>query len=601
MSERIDPITLEIIQNGLVSLTEEMTLTILRTSYSLTLREAQDFSMGVCDHLGQFAAQTGAPIHLGSFPRAMRVLVDRHGETTRPGDVFIFNDPYGSEGMHLPDVFVVKPVFMEERVVGYAVAMGHQCDMGGLTPGSMAVYATEIYQEGLRIPMLKFYEAGEPNQTLIQLIEKNVRVPVLVMGDLNAQVAACRLCERGLIKLIQRYGGVDVFATYVKALQDYAERMMREEIISFPDGVYEFEDYIDGMGDSQEPIRFKVAVIVDGDEVTIDWTGTSKQVKAAINGPIASTYSMAYAAIRCLVRTPIPNCQGFTRPIKVVAPLGTIVNPTEPAACASRGINSYRLQDTMFGALAQFAPDRVPAACEGGPTALSFGGRDKGEPWVALDPVIGNWGGRHDRDGALAIAHWHSQNMSIEFTESRVPVEIVCYSFAQNSGGPGRYRGGHSCMKAYRMLTDGVNLNIRSDRRAHLPYGLNGGLPGTPSWNIVNPGPKQRLLPTCPMGSTVLNKGDVFLHVQPGGGGYGNPLERDPEKVLDEVLNEFITLEYAFDVYGVVINDGVVDNEATVRRRVELVALKSDEPAYLRHFHQSIGIDPKEHKTVSEC
>ena len=371
--------------------------------------------------------------------------------------------------MHLPDVFVVKPVFMEERVVGYAVAMGHQCDMGGLTPGSMAVYATEIYQEGLRIPMLKFYEAGEPNQTLIQLIEKNVRVPVLVMGDLNAQVAACRLCERGLIKLIQRYGGVDVFATYVKALQDYAERMMREEIISFPDGVYEFEDYIDGMGDSQEPIRFKVAVIVDGDEVTVDWTGTSKQVKAAINGPIASTYSMAYAAIRCLVRTPIPNCQGFTRPIKVVAPLGTIVNPTEPAACASRGINSYRLQDTMFGALAQFAPDRVPAACEGGPTALSFGGRDKGEPWVALDPVIGNWGGRHDRDGALAIAHWHSQNMSIEFTESRVPVEIVCYSFAQNSGGPGRYRGGHSCMKAYRMLTDGVNLNIRSDRRAHLP------------------------------------------------------------------------------------------------------------------------------------
>jgi N-methylhydantoinase B len=156
-------------------------------------------------------------------------------------------------------------------------------------------------------------------------------------------------------------------------------------------------------------------------------------------------------------------------------------------------------------------------------------------------------------------------------------------------------------MKAYRMLTDGVNLNIRSDRRAHLPYGLNGGLPGTPSWNIVNPGPKQRLLPTCPMGSTVLNKGDVFLHVQPGGGGYGNPLERDPEKVLDEVLNEFITLEYAFDVYGVVINDGVVDNEATVRRRVELVALKSDEPAYLRHFHQSIGIDPKEHKTVSGC
>ncbi len=599
MNERIDPITLEIIQNGLVSLTEEMTLTVLRTSYSLTLREAQDFSMGVCDHLGQFAAQTGAPIHLGSFPRAMRALVARHGETTRPGDVFIFNDPYGSEGMHLPDVFVVKPVFIEDRVAGYAVAMGHQSDMGGLAPGSMAVYATEIYQEGLRIPMLKFYEAGEPNQTLIRMIEKNVRVPVLVMGDLNAQVAACRICERGLIKLIQRYGGVDVFATYVKELHDYAEWMMREEISAFPDGTYEFEDYIDAMGESQEPICFKVAVIIAGDRVTIDWTGTSKQVKAAINGPIASTYSMAYAAMRCLVRTPIPNCQGFTRPIEVVAPLGTIVNPKEPAACASRGINAYRLQDTMFGAIAQFAPDRIPAACEGGPTALSFGGRYKGETFVALDPVIGNWGGRHDRDGALAIAHWNSQNMSIEFTESRVPVEISCYSFAENSGGPGRYRGGYSCIKAYRMLTDGVNLNIRSDRRAHLPYGLNGGLPGTPSWNIVNPGPEQRLLPTCPMGSTVLNEGDVFFHVQPGAGGYGNPLERDPDKVLDDVLNEFITFDYAFDVYGVAIRNYSVDTEATATRRAELAAAKSDKPAYLKHFHQSVAIDPNEHKPAT--
>ncbi|MBT7888440.1 MAG: hydantoinase B/oxoprolinase family protein, partial [Deltaproteobacteria bacterium] len=324
--------------------------------------------------------------------------------------------------------------------------------------------------------------------------------------------------------------------------------------------------------------------------------GTSEQVKAAINGPIASTYSMAFSAMRCLVRTPIPNCQGFTRPIKVIAPLGTIVNPREPAACASRGINSYRLQDTMFGALAQFAPDRVPAACEGGPTALSFGGRDNDEPWVALDPVIGNWGGRHDRDGALAIAHWHSQNMSIEYTESRVPVEISSYSFAQNSGGPGRHRGGYSCIKSYKMLTDEVNLNVRSDRRKHLPYGLNGGSSGTPSWNIINPGPEQQLLPTCPMNATVLNTDDVFLHVQPGGGGYGNPLERDPEKIRDEVLNEFITLEYALDVYGVVIKEGIVDEKATAKRRIELADFKSDQPAYLRHFHKSMGIDPKEHK-----
>ena len=285
MTERIDPITLEIIQNGLATLAEEMTLTVLRTGYSLTLRETQDFSMGICDHLGQFVAQYGSPIHLGSFPGVMRKLVAEHAETTRLGDVFISNDPYGSAGMHLPDVFVIKPVFADDRVVGYAVAMGHQCDMGGITPGSMAVHATEIYQEGLRIPLMKFYDAGEPNRTLIQLIEKNVRVPVLVMGDLDAQVAACRVGERGLIKLIERYGGADAFATYTEALHDYAERMMRQEIAALPDGVYEFEDYIDGMGEDPEPIRFKVAITIAGDGVRVDWAGTSKQIKAAINGP----------------------------------------------------------------------------------------------------------------------------------------------------------------------------------------------------------------------------------------------------------------------------------------------------------------------------
>ena len=594
MTERIDPITLEIIQNGLATLAEEMTLTVLRTGYSLTLRETQDFSVGVCDHLGQFVAQTGAPIHLGSFPGVMHKLVAEHADTTRPGDVFISNDPYGSAGMHLPDVFVIKPAFVDDRVVGYAVAMGHQCDIGGITPGSMAVYATEIYQEGLRIPLLKFYDAGEPNRTLTQLIEKNVRVPVLVMGDLDAQVAACRAGESGLIKLVERYGGADGFATYTEALHDYAERMMREEIAALPDGVYEFEDYIDGMGENPEPIRFKVALTIAGDGVRLDWAGTSKQVKAAINGPVATTYSMAYEAMRCMARTPLPNCQGFTRPIEVTAPLGSIVNPTEPAACASRGIIAHRLHDVMLGALAQVAPDRVPAACEGGPTALSFGGSDGGEPFVMLEGVGGTWGSRYDRDGPSSIFHANTQNLSVEFAESRMPLEYTRVGFAENSGGPGRYRGGYGTVKGYRMLIDEVNLNIRSDRRAILPYGLDGGLPGTPSWNIVNPGSGQELLPTCPMESTVLNRGDVFLHVQSGGGGHGDPLERDPELVLDAVLNEFITTDYAFDVYGVAVRDGAVDGQATAARRAELAAAEPGEPAYLRHFHHSIGIDPRE-------
>ena len=596
MKTDIDPITFEVIKSALDTLADEMALVVMRTACSHILRDAMDYSTAVCDAKGRFVAQgLTNPIHLGSFPDAMRRLVAEYGETAVPGDIFALNDPYGSGGMHLPDIFVVKPVFVDGAIVGYAGTLGHQSDIGGIAPGSMALYSTEIYQEGLRIPLMKLYDAGEPNRTLFQLIEKNVRVPVEVLGDIDALVAACASCERGLERLVSRYGR-ETFAHYVEALHDHAERLMRDEIAAMPDGVYEFEDFLDGMGDVPEPVRFKVTITISGDTVLIDWDGTSPQLDAAINGPLPTTNSMSYLAVRCAARAPIPNCEGFIRPITVTAPLGTVVNPTEPAACASRGIIAYRMLDAMFGAFSEVAPDRIPAACEGGPTSTQFSCTHEGRRYVTGGGTLGCWGGRHDMDGLDGVSNpgANMSNQPIELLEASVPMEITRYGLVENSGGPGRSRGGYALVREYRVLSDDAILHVRSDRRAILPYGLHGGQPGTPSWNIINPGPDQYTLAVCPMRPIPLERNDRFRHIQPGGGGFGNPLERDPDKVLDAVDNEMITPEYAFDVYGVVIDGRAVDHAATAEQRRALAASPRDDAVHLRHFHDAIGVDPSD-------
>ena len=305
---------------------------------------------------------------------------------------------------------------------------------------------------------------------------------------------------------------------------------------------------------------------------------------------------MAYLAVRCAARSPIPNCEGFIRPITVTAPLGSVVNPTEPAACASRGIIAYRMLDAMFGALSEVAPERIPAACEGGPTSTQFSCTHDGRRYVTGGGSLGCWGGRHHLDGLDGVSNpgANMSNQPIELIEASVPMEISRYGLVENSGGPGRSRGGYALVREYKVLSDEATLHVRSDRRAILPYGLHGGLSGTPSWNIINPGPDQYTLPVCPMRPIHLARGDRFQHIQPGGGGFGNPLERDPELVLDAVENEMITPEYAFDVYGVVIDGRAVDHEATAERRTALAESPGDRSAHLHHFHQAIGVDPAE-------
>lgn len=563
----VDPITLEVIRNGLASIADEMALIIMRSAYSPVVRDIMDYSTGLCDPQGRVIAQgLTLPIQLCSFPRVMRFLKERYGDDVVPGDVFIANDPYGSGGQHLPDVYVLKPIFHDGALAGFAATVAHHTDLGGIVPGSVAIYATEIQQEGLRIPLLKLYEGGRPNRTLFSLIESNTRQPVEVLGDIRAQVAACTIAERGLAGLVERYGA-EAFGAYVEALHDHAETMMRQTIRELPDGVYVGEDYLDGLGENPEPIRIRATVTIAQDSIDIDFAGTSDQVAASINCPISLPESAAFTAIRCLSRHDIPNCDGYLRPITVRAPEGCLLNPVYPAACGARGVVGYRVFDAIMGALARVVPERAIAGSEGGPFLMAAGGAWQGRRFVLNEMLVGSWGARADRDGIEGISNpaANISNQPIEMIEAEMPVEVVRYGFVPDSGGPGRRRGGLAFVREFRFLQE-TTFNIRGDRHDHPPFAISGGEPGAPSAHLlVSPDGTERLLPSMPMRGFTARAGDSFRLVGAGGGGFGPALAREPERVLADVIAGKVTVEGAARNYGVAIDPVAlaVDEEAT--------------------------------------
>jgi N-methylhydantoinase B len=569
---RLDPITFEVVKNALSSIADEMALVIMRSAYSPVVRDSMDYSTALADRHGQIIAQgLTLAVQLGAFPDGMRHLLAQYGNDVREGDIFLFNDPYGSGGQHLPDIYVMKPVFHEGRLEGWACTMAHHSDVGGIAPGSTAMHATEIHQEGLTLPTLKLYEAGKPNTTLFRIIEKNTRQPVQVLGDLKAQLAACAIGERGYLRLLSKYGAAALHP-YLDELQDQAERMMRAVIRDIPDGVYKFDDWIDGIGDEPEPIKIAVTVTVRDDEVDIDLAGTSPLVPAAINCPIAMVNSAAYCAIRCMTSTSIPNCQGYMRPITIRAPEGTIVNPLPPAACAARGVIGYRVFDAIVGALAQVVPDKVTAGGEGGPTLLSIGGRHRGKAFVLTEVMVGNWGARATRDGVDGISNpaANLSNQPVELIEAELPLEITHYALVPDSGGAGKQRGGLAFSREYRLTADEAVFTLRSDRRDHPPYGIASGRPGSPSRNVLIQDGRTELLPTMPMKAMHLKKGDVFRHISAGAGGYGDPFAREPALVLADVVAGKVSPAAAREDYGVVIDKGAVDEKATAQMRSAL-------------------------------
>ena len=570
-SNRVDPVTFEVVKNALSAIADEMALVVMRSAYSPVVRDSMDYSTALCDHEGLVIAQgLTLAVQLGSFPDSMRLLLRDHVADAKPGDVFIFNDPYGSGGQHLPDIYIVKPLFQAERLEGFACTMAHHCDVGGIAPGSTAMHAIDVLQEGLRVPTLKLYEGCRPNRTLFRILEKNTRQPVQLLGDIRAQLSACAVGERGYRDLLMRYGAETV-RSYSAEMHAQAERVMRSAIAEIPDGTYAFSDFIDGIGEEARPIEIRATITVAGEAITIDMTGSSPQVPAAINCPVAMVHSAAYCAIRCLSRTEIPNCEGYMRPVRIIAPEGTIVNPLFPAACAARGVIGYRVFDAIMGALAQAVPQKVIAAGEGGPTLFSIGGEHGGSHFVLTEVMVGCWGARATMDGVEGISNpaANLSNQPIELIEAELPLEVVRYGLVPDSGGPGKHRGGLAFVREFRNLADRAMCTVRADRRSHPPYGVAGGKPGASSSSVLIGEGRTRVLPTMPMESIPLNRGDVFRHVSAGAGGYGDPHEREPAQVLADVLEEKVGIAAARDDYGVVIDPltMTVDARATDQLR----------------------------------
>ncbi len=565
-----DPITFEVAKNALRSVADEMAITVLRTAHSQNIRESMDFSTGLCDAAGRLIAQgVGIPVQLGAIPDAVHFLLAKYARDIYPGDVFILNDP-DEGGMHLPDLFVVRPIFQGHLHVGFAACVAHHADIGGRTPGGNAVDSTDIFQEGLQIPILKLYEQGRENRTLVEILGRNVRIPETVLGDLQAQLAATRIGEVGVLRLLDRYG-TDGFANLVEELLDYTERRVRTELARITPGIYSFEDHIDTDGFGSGPIRIKVSLSVSAGQLTADFNGTSTQVKSALNATMSFTKSAVYTALRCIMQDDIPGNAGLFRPITVKAPIGTIVNPTRGAPRAARGLTGFRVVETVFGALHHALPGRVPAAGEGAATMISFAGHyANGRPFVYVEFSAGGWGGRPDRDGVdgTSCIEGNISNVPIEEVELTLPLRVEQYGFVPDTGGSGKWRGCLSIVREFRLLSGEALLHMRSDRRRFLPYGLSGGHKGTPSWNILNPDTiEEEVLPTHV--SRLLHAGDVIRHVSAGGGGFGDPFERDPKNILEDVLEQKLSAEYVRRNYGVELNpDGTsIDSRRTAELR----------------------------------
>lgn len=568
-----DPVALELVKNAAEALTDEMAITIAHTARSFGVKESLDFATALCDRDGVMVAQgLCIPLLTGAMPSALQAMRRKFAGEEKPGDVYILNDTY-SGGTHLPDIFVVKPIFLSGKVGAYACTVAHHVDIGGRVPGGNAYDSTEIYQEGLRIPPARLYEAHEPNNALLEMIALNVRLPEMVLADIDAQLAGCRRGERDFLALAERYGLAELTA-HLTELCQYAEELTRQGLKDLPNGNFRFTDFVDDDGISDKPIAIAVELRKRGDELEVDFTGTSLEVRGAINQPLASTRSAVYTTLRCILDPGIPNNAGFFRPIKIIAPYGSFVNPKPPAAVAARGLGSFRVTEALFGALAEMLPDRIFACGVQGDTGVTVAGtRADGSPFILMDFSWGSWGGGPDRDGADANASLpvNMANISIEAIEAELPIRVEQYGFVPDTGGPGRFRGGLALVRDYRLLASSDALvNVRADRRRFAPYGLWGGRPGTVSENWLNSAKGTQLLPTKVL--TSLKRGDLLRIQLAGAGGWGSPFDREPMAVEWDVLNGKVTPEHARVEYGVVVvgDPPVIDSAKTASLRSSL-------------------------------
>lgn len=519
--DEIDPIELEIFKSIFISIAEEMGVTLCRASFSPNIKERKDYSCGLFDHKGDTVAMGDhLPVHLGAMP--LSVLSAIENVDLHPGDTVMLNDPYRG-GSHLPDITLVSPVYIQgvDQPAYYVANRAHHSDVGGISPGSMPL-ATELFQEGVIIPPVKLVRGGEIDRDILSFVLANVRTPEEREGDLTAQLAANRIGHKRLLEITEKYGYQKISA-YMSHLQDYSERIMRNAIKGIPDGVYSFSDYMDDDGISPQPIRIQVAVRIKGDSAKVDFSGSDPQTEGSINANYAITLSATMYVFRCIIKGDVPYNSGLIRPIRVIAPLGSIVNARPPAAVAGGNVEtSQRITDILLGALARAIPDRVPAASSGTMNNITFGGRDPrtGKSFAYYETIGGGMGASPTSHGISGI-HTHmtnTRNTPIEALENYLPLRVRRYCLRNLSGGKGRYAGGDGIIREYEFMSP-TDINILSERRRFPPYGLRGGMPGKPGKNTLITGSENRRL-----GSKVslrAQKGDAIMVETPGAGGYG--------------------------------------------------------------------------------
>lgn len=566
-----DPIKRELIKNALVAIADNIMLSVVRTARSTVVKNNMDFSASICDAEGQMVAQgLAVPAHLGATMPALKGCLDYFGEDIREGDILASNDPYAG-GSHLNDIFMFKPVFFRRRRVAFLGLILHHTDMGGRVPGGNAADSNEIFEEGLRIPPSKIVESGKPNTTLFRIIEHNVRVPERNMGDLRAQIAALTLGEKEFHKVLAEHD-IDEFRLYMAELIDYAERLTRAGIRALPDGEYEFADWNDDDGIGSGPVKIHVKLTVKGDELIADFTGTSPQTGGALHTNYWFTASCTYAALRSVFDPNMPNNAGFYRPIKVIAPERSWVNPVFPAALGARGQGGHRVRQVVLGALAKMLPHKMPACVGGSEFAIVIAGyRKNRKPFLHLDFHNNTGlGGGPDRDGQDAGPYClgNMANTPIELIEAESPILMEEYGFLPDTGGPGKYRGGLAIVRSYRLLADGATIQLRSDRERFAPWGLFGGKPGATARSFMNYGTgREERLPSKFIRK--MKKDDVFRGEMAASGGYGNPFDRDPLAVAEDVRQEKMTIAHAEREYGVVVDPITheVNSKATAARR----------------------------------
>lgn len=579
---RVDPVTAAVIHGALESIAIEMGHKLMRMSYSSIIRESEDFGTALTDADGGQLCECkmSTPLQSGPIPgyiRGIKKQLAERGEPIRPGDVIMHNDPYAGAS-HGPDVAFCVPVFLDGTLIGFSVTTAHHLDIGALTPGSAGIVnAVDAYAEGLQLKAIKVVEEGRTNHAVWHMLRDNIRASALVVGDMEAQIKAAEIGAGRFLELVKRYGLETVNLAY-QDLMDYSERLMRGAIRALPDGDYSACTTIDGFLDDPDPRRRDLPIVVTlkvrGDEVTVDLTGTAAQVdNRPINMPLAGTVDCAiWLTLRSIlldstVYGHVPQNAGLTRPIHIVAPLGSLANPIFPAPTIARFCPGNAVADTLMKALAQAVPEQVSAGV-GNLRCIAFSGLLGGRHWVHMEILEGSYGGRFGLDGMDAVdtLYANTRNNPIEDIESHLPLRVNRYELRDEPPAPGKWRGGIGTVREFTYLSDGF-FSVEGEGHKYKPWGFDGGAEGgASSLFLLREGETDLGLPSK-IPYHPASAGNRLISFGPNGGGYGDPLERDPASVLGDVLDGYLSRDRARADYGVVVAEGAVDDLETTRLR----------------------------------